>query len=233
QVIARRLRRRGIWSPAETALSKQLLRPGMIVLDIGANIGYFTLVFARQVGPTGRVYAFEPEPDNFGLLQRNVARNGYANVTAVQAAVGQHAARQRLYKSADNLGDHRLGHGAAGRDWVEVPVVALDDFFAGSELRIDFIKMDIQGAELTALRGMRRLVATRAPLALITEFWPGGIQALGDNPETYLQELCVLGFALSVVRPGERVRLVPLEGRDALRELCARGEEVNLFCRRT
>jgi tRNA G37 N-methylase Trm5 len=76
----------GSFEPAETELMRQRVRPGATVLDIGANIGYFTLLMARCVGPSGHVYAFEPEPKNFELLQHNVRRNNYANVTCGQAA---------------------------------------------------------------------------------------------------------------------------------------------------
>jgi FkbM family methyltransferase len=233
RAVGARLRRHGIWSPAETALCEQLLRPGMVALDVGANIGYFTVLFAQRVGPAGRVYAFEPEPYNFGLLQRNLERNRCAHVTTFQVAAGERAGRQRLYKSSDNLGDHRLGHGAAGREWVEVPVAALDEILAGAGRPVDFVKMDIQGAEPAALRGMHGLLGGHGPLALITEFWPWGIGALGEDPLGYLHMLRDIGFALAVIRPGKRPRLEPLADEAGLRALCARGGEVNLLCRRT
>jgi FkbM family methyltransferase len=232
RAVGARLRRRGVWAAAETELCKRELRPGMRVLDVGANIGYFTLLFARLVGPTGHVYAFEPEPRNFDLLQRNVARNRYANVTAVPKAVSRASGRQQLYKSPDNLGDHRLAHGPADRDSIDVTVVALDEFFAGDR-RVDFIKLDIQGAEYGALQGARALLARSNPLCLITEFWPAGIRACGDDPEEYLRELAALGLRLCVIGPGSRPQLVPLDGPAALHALVQRDREVDLFCRKT
>jgi FkbM family methyltransferase len=232
RAVGARLRRRGVWAPAETELCKRELRPGMHVLDVGANIGYFTLLFARLVGPAGSVYAFEPEPRNFELLQHNVARNRYTNISAVAKAVSRTSGTQRLYKSPDNLGDHRLAQGPVGRDWVDVSVVALDEFFA-SDVRVDFIKLDIQGAECGALQGAHTLIARSSPVSLITEFWPAGIRAFGDDPEEYLKELCALGFRLSVIAPGSRPQLVPLDGPAALRALVQRDREVNLFCRKT
>jgi len=231
RAVGARLRRRGVWAAAETELCKRELRPGMRVLDVGANIGYFTLLFARLVGPAGHVYAFEPEPRNLELLQRNVARNGYTNVTAVPKAVSCVSGSQRLYKSPDNLGDHRLAHGMIGREWVDVSVVALDEFFA-SDVRVDFIKLDIQGAECGALRGARALLARSTPLCLITEFWPAGIRAFGDDPEQYLQELSALGFRICVIGPGSRPQLVPVDEPRALHALVQRDHEVNLFCRK-
>jgi FkbM family methyltransferase len=232
RAVGARLRRRGIWAAAETELCKREIRAGMRVVDVGANIGYFSLLFARLVGPTGRVYAFEPEPRNFELLRRNIARNGYTNVTTVRKAVSRASGRQQLYKSPDNLGDHRLAHGPADRDSIDVAVVALDEFFAGDS-RVDFIKLDIQGAEYGALQGARALLARSNPLCLVTEFWPAGIRACGDDPEHYLRELAALGFRLCVIGPGSRPRLVPLDGPGALHALVQRDREVDLFCRKT
>ena len=232
RAVGARLRRRGVWAAAETELCKREIKPGMHVLDVGANIGYFTLLFARLVGPTGHVYAFEPEPRNFELLQRNITRNGYSNVTAVPKAVSRTSGSQRLYKSPDNLGDHRLAHGTAGRDSIDVSVVALDELLPG-DARVDFIKLDIQGAECAAVQGARQLIARSAPLCLITEFWPAGMRAFGDQPGQYLEELSVHGFHIAVIEPGWRPRLVPVVGATALRALVEQDEEVNLFCRKT
>ena len=230
RAVGARLRRRGVWAAAETALCKREIKPGMQVLDVGANIGYFTLLFARLVGPSGHVHAFEPEPRNLELLQRNIARNSYTNVTAVPKAVSRTSGRQRLYKSPDNLGDHRLAHGTAGRAAIDVSVVTLDAFLG--DARVDFIKLDIQGAECAAVQGARQLIARSAPLCLITEFWPAGMRAFGDDPEQYLQELSALGFGIAVIAPGARPELISLDGAAALHELVQRNREVDLFCRK-
>ncbi len=74
---------REIYEPLETQLLLKRLKPGQTFVDIGANIGYYTLLAARQVGPAGRVYAFEPDEENFKLLQKNTEINGYSNVTSV------------------------------------------------------------------------------------------------------------------------------------------------------
>ena len=231
RAVGARLRRRGVWAAAETELCKREIKPGMHVLDVGANIGYFTLLFARLVGPTGHVHAFEPEPRNFELLQRNIARNGYTNVTAVPKAVSRTSGSQRLYKSPDNLGDHRLAHGTAGRDSIDVSVVALDELLPG-DARVDFIKLDIQGAECAAVQGARQLIARSTPLCLITEFWPAGMRAFGDDPEQYLQELSALGFGIAIIAPGSRPELISLDGAAALHELVQRNREVDLFCKK-
>ena len=232
RAVGARLRRRGVWSEAETALYKRELQPGMTVLDIGANIGYFTLLFARCVGSGGRVYAFEPEPHNFTLLQGNVARSGYAWVTTLRQAVWRAAGSQRLYMNPDNLGDHRLIATGSERHSVEVPVVRLDDVFASGTDRVDFIKIDVQGAEMGALQGGQRLLTANVPLSLLTEFWPRGMRAFGDDPHEYLTMLRDLSFELSLIEPGSALRLRPIGTASELRQLASSEREVNLFCRK-
>ena len=118
RLIGPRLRRRGVWSEAETALYARCIRAGDTIVDVGANIGYFTLLFARSAGPAGRVFAFEPEPDNFRLLETNVERNGYRNVTAVRQAVSGAPGSAPLGLAPENLGDRCL----EAVDLSEIPV---------------------------------------------------------------------------------------------------------------
>ena len=91
QFVSRRIREEGIWEPYETSLLLSMLRPGDVFVDVGANIGYFSVLAASVVGDDGAVFAFEPDPDNFRLLRRNVALNGQqASIVAVQAALAEH-----------------------------------------------------------------------------------------------------------------------------------------------
>ena len=114
--VSRRLREEGIWEPYETALLMSLLRPGQVFVDVGANIGYFSLIAARLVGDGGAVYAFEPDPLNFRLLQASVASNGLTRrVHAVSAALAAKEGEGLLYLSADNLGDHQIYPADASR----------------------------------------------------------------------------------------------------------------------
>src|SRR5207253_6545315 len=114
----------GVWEPLETYLVERRVREGDVVLDIGANIGYYTLVFAELVGDSGRVFAFEPEPANFALLSENTGLNGRANVTLVNAAVADAGGRLPLYLAGENKGDHRLFDSPGeSRDSVAVEVV--------------------------------------------------------------------------------------------------------------
>ncbi|HTA77189.1 MAG TPA: FkbM family methyltransferase [bacterium] len=187
---------REIYEPFETALFKKELKAGQTVLDIGANIGYYTLIAAKIVGPRGKVYAFEPDPDNFALLKKNVEYNCYANVVLVNSAVSDKNKTAKLFINKTNRGDHRLYDSKDGRPSIPVQTLKLDDYFKKLDQKIHFIKMDIQGSEARALNGMKGLICKNPRLKLVTEFSPGSLKLNGQNPKNYLKTLIQLGFNL-------------------------------------
>ncbi len=197
----------GVFGSAEVNLLGRLCRAGMSVLDIGANIGFHTLLFARAVGPSGRVWAFEPDPGNFDTLRENLELNPYRNVTAVQAGVGTETGSAFLYRSPFHF-DHRTYRTRESERGVPVEVVSVDEFLPPGQ-RIDLVKMDIQGAEGMALRGMRRIIASNPGLVILMEFWPEGLRKAESPPEAVLSGLEGLGFRLFHIdeRTGEVDRL--------------------------
>lgn len=166
----------------EALYFKQVIKSGQTVLDVGANIGLFTLQFAQQVGPAGRVYAFEPGPLSFGLLQANVALNHYRNVVTEHAAVTSFSGETELLVCRTGESDNRIaGYADRGVDREAMPVkcFALDDYFDRGR-RIDLIKLDIQGAEMAALSGMQRIVTENPDVILSLEFVMQGASPVED-----------------------------------------------------
>ena len=162
---------------AERELLRQVLFPGAVVVDAGANIGIYSQFLSRCVAPAGVVHSFEPSPDNFKRLR--AATRKLSNVRLSQTAVGEHSGDSQLYLS-DNLNvDHRA-YVADGdsRHAVPIEMVALDDYFKPGE-RVDLIKMDIQGYELHTLRGANRVLADNPGIKLLVEFWPYGLKQAG------------------------------------------------------
>jgi FkbM family methyltransferase len=225
-----RLLVKGVYEPQETELVRREVGAGDVVLDLGANIGYFTLIFGALVGDKGRVFAFEPDPENFALLDENIAMNGYKTVVAVQAAVADQTGTTRLYLSEDNKGDHRIYDSRDDRRAIDVPVISLDDFFDGYTGRVDFIKMDIQGAEGLALAGMQSLLERTTPRMLLTEFAPASLRRAGTDPAHYLSLLGDAGYQLcEIARDGPGV--TPTDASTLLRKYNGHGEGfANLLC---
>ena len=187
--------------PMECLFIERHVGSGDTVLDIGANIGWFSLLFARLVRPGGKVLAFEPDPTNLTFLQRNVALNGADDiVTIVPAAVGSSPGTATLHRNIEgNYGDQRIVGGRGGeaaiegRARLEVPVVAVDDVVKGYP-QIRFIKMDIQGYEPFAFDGMARVLQSSDELIVLSEFWPAGIRAGGRDPKAMLETMLWYGF---------------------------------------
>ena len=141
----------GEWEPLETALIAEILRPGDVFVDVGANIGYFTLLASRLVGPTGRAIAVEANPRTFKLLEANVRLTGCANVDLRHVAAGEASGFATLFeREAGNAGGDQVDF-AGGSAPGAIPVERLDALVGKQPVRL--IKLDIEGAEAKALRG--------------------------------------------------------------------------------
>jgi FkbM family methyltransferase len=178
------------YEPHLTRKLRALLAPGAVFVDVGANVGFFTLLAAARVGPKGRVHAFEARADNLELLRRSVEDNAFDNVELHRCAVADRAGSLAFFASGTWYSNGRIvGDAEAGSEWLpRVPAVALDEALAGAE-RVDVIKMDIEGAEAKALAGMRGLLRRHRPV-LLTEFSPDLLRvSSGVEPEAYLAAL--------------------------------------------
>lgn len=222
-VITPNLFLHGCWEPYESQLMTKLLRPGMTVVDVGAHAGYYSLLAARVVGPTGRVVSFEPSPDNFALLTENIKLNQLSQtIHAENAALAAAAGEADLFLSTHNTGDHRIYstlrdddemfNAGAPRRSVRVPVVSLDDYLSRQDIsQVDMIKIDVQGAEMGVLSGMKQTLLHSPHLLLFTEFWPHGLLRFGTEPQAVLSFLTdEVGLTLFHILPKER-RVVPIE----------------------
>lgn len=183
------------YEPHVTAVLRPLIEPGMVLVDIGANIGYYSLLAAARVGPGGKVIAFEPSAQNCELLRMSLAANGFANVVLHPYAVAD-ADKVVGFDMGDSNG--RIDPVNPSASAFQVRAVRLDDFLR-DEARIDLIKLDIEGAEGLALAGMRSLLHQHHPV-IVTEFSPAALKARsGIAPEQYLAFLSDLGYAVFVI----------------------------------
>ena len=178
-LVGRVLAISGVWEPNVTAAFKRSLGPGDVCLDIGAHIGYYTLVGAKVVGLQGHVYAFEPSPDAYARLRANVDLNGLRNVTAFELAVGEQEGRAVLYEaSGTNSGLSTLDPNFAAKfgtamreimvDVAPVTAVVPADEYA----RVRVIKIDVEWQELEVLRSLRPVFEAADSLAVFVEWTP-------------------------------------------------------------
>jgi FkbM family methyltransferase len=170
---------------------------GQVVVDAGARVGAFAMKISRAVGEDGRVLAIEPEPRSFALLMKNIRANGIRNIVAVQKALWSEPEELNLFLSG-NGASHSIYpgpfYGSTG-DSIRVQASTLDDILKGHEMAsVDFIKMDIEGSEIEALKGMKRALGSRVHLAIAAYHPVEGSLA----HERILPHLEQLGFEASL-----------------------------------
>jgi FkbM family methyltransferase len=199
EVIRPFIERHRVWEPGETALLLEWLRPGMTFLDVGAHVGYYTVLAARRVAKGGLVLAFEPSPRNYELLLANVWRNGLTNVVCFPWALSDRMAFLDLFTDERNTGDNRIFH-SAGRQCVQVRGVALD-CVPSIRPPIDVVKIDVQGAEEAVVAGMGTLLGRSPRVRITLEYWPFGLRALGRDERAALHYYRSLGYRLRVQNP--------------------------------
>lgn len=181
----------------EIAGLRRYVVDGASVVDIGANIGFFTVRFARWVSDGGRVLALEPESDNYRRLQDRLRRGGLAGrVDAVHAAAAEQEGRALLNVNPDHPGDHCLG-GEDGRDGnrlTSVPTVTLDgELAARGWPTVSLVKIDVQGAEPRVIAGARETLQRFAP-AIWMEVDPGAMRRAGADPVALLELMAAAGY---------------------------------------
>jgi FkbM family methyltransferase len=166
----------------------------MTFVDVGANVGYYTLLASHLVGDSGRVYAFEPNPKTFAYLRKNLAINGCDNVTAVQKAVSKGTGFERLVPEGEGERSY-LSSSNSGDGTIVVPTVSLDDYFMIEGWpSISLIKMDIEGGETSAAKGMREVSQKNPEMKIIVEFNLRAIQRAGGTWEDFASALKGLGY---------------------------------------
>jgi len=187
------------YDPGIAAVFSRHVKPGMTVLDIGANIGYLTMHLASLVGPAGRVVAVEPNPENIKLLEASRRVNGFDQVTVIQAAAGRGTGLLELNVSYSNGTTTDLPSDLdaifASRP---VPCFALDDLLA-KDRHFNLVKIDTEGAEFNALIGLSRTIDRDRPI-IVSEFSPGTLPGIShcSGPE-YLRFLIAKGYRIAVI----------------------------------
>lgn len=204
----------GMWEPHVTAWMQTTLQRGNVFVDVGANVGYFTLLGARLVGPEGRVVAVEAHPELAGLLQRNVVINGahgyvtthhraaWSENTELEFNVREHFAGNSSVGRLDEPGRVMLGDTERA---VKVEAVRLDDLLDGLGRPVDVMKIDVEGAEVHAFTGLERTLAANPDLVVMFEWARAQIESVGDTPADLARLVDSYGFKLRLLETGETI----------------------------
>jgi len=184
----------GVYERVETERIRQIVKPGMFVCDVGANIGYFTLNLARLVGDTGRVFAFEPTEWAFRRLSTNITLNDFRNIVANKyalsdsSATGRKDTRIAAFRASWTLD----GSSPTSKDET-LEFTTLDQYFGNDHKRLDFMKIDVDGYEYRVIKGARETIQTFRPI-LFLEIGRWTMEEVGDRPEELVDLLADLGY---------------------------------------
>lgn len=187
------------------------LLAGGNALDVGANVGYTASVLARRIDPARKVYAFEPEPRNFRMLQ-NVAASPKSGgrIEPFQLAVGEKEGVVQLWLNDRHHADHRVitAHFRSSRGTmphIAVPVTSIDRFLADRPGPVSLVKIDVQGFEPQVCRGMSATLEGNPDMSIVLEYAPGAMRELGFNPADVLEILRGRGLACYALERGGRL----------------------------
>lgn len=168
------------------------LTPGMVVADVGAHVGYFTVLASRLVGATGRIHAVEPSEENLRYLRENIARNELTNVTVHPVAAGSSHRKRAFHitESSDSHGFYNHPYAKTVRT-IEVEESPLGDLVID---RVDVLKIDVEGAEVEVLAGIETILSRNDELRLCVEWNPSCMKNAGRDPFDLLARMRALGF---------------------------------------
>lgn len=213
-LVSRTLHETGAWEPFETRLWLASHGLDSVVVDVGANLGYFSLLSDQCLRGRGEVFAFEPAADNFALLRENLALNQCgAHTHAVPAALGEGNGQIELYRNDDNRGDHQIYAGDGERSSESIRVLNGAEYLGALVDRIDLLKVDTQGSEYAVLQGLLPLLQqSRATLRLLLELTPYSLEIAGARGRDLIALVASLDLPLFIVDHIEH-RLVPSDAQ--------------------
>lgn len=220
----------GCYEGTESQLIREKIKEGMTVIDVGANIGYFSVIASSIVGDNGRVISFEPDKENFEFLEKTIELNNFKNVTPCNVALSDKNGEIELFISEDNKGDHRIYATTEKRASIKVKTFTMDDYLDSLDIKkVDFIKIDVQGVEWLVLMGMHKTISNNPKISILLEFWPHGIIESGGHPVSFLNMLKIAGLNIFGVNQ-QSGDLEFISGYETFINRIKNKEYVNLYC---
>jgi FkbM family methyltransferase len=221
----------GKYEPETYSFFKKIIKPGMIIVDIGAHIGYFTRLFSRLAGRDGFVYALEADPENFSLLKKNTLH--LKNAMLLPLAVSNQTGSINFYRSEKTGCHSTIEDRAQHKETITVASSDLDSILSNRQTeKVDVIKIDIEGGELNALKGMQKTLSTNRGLSLVIEFNPGCLKQAAVAPREFIRYISGLGFYIYAIHQDALILITAAE-MEPEKYLLRGATFVNLYCTKT
>lgn len=190
----------GVYEREEIAFFRRHFEPSMTLADVGANVGLYTGLALATPKFSGTILSIEPDVDSRSYLEKTIAANPVrspARAQMIASAVSDRSGRVPFYRNPENHGDNRLYADPVLQESGTVTTETLDQICQNQEIgALDFLKIDVQGAEARVLAGAKNILAASSRVILMTEFWPHGLTRCGSDPQEYLRLLEARGFIL-------------------------------------
>lgn len=215
----------GVYEADTTAYFRRVVQPGWTAIDVGADFGYYTLIFSRLVGTKGRVFAFEPFTARYGgFLLGNIARNALRNVIPIPFGLDERPATHDYFEDTHGF------YTTTGRKPSErVSTIVFDDFFMAFGGPVDIVKIDTEGSELRVLHGMRKTIITNPKIRIVIEIAPHVLARSGSSAKELIDLLEELGLRYFWINPdGSDQQIMRQELEDRL----SRVKYTNIVCQR-
>ena len=222
-----------IYEKSESKFIKSNCFEGMNILDIGANIGYYTAIFSQLVGVNGTVISIEPDEESYKYLSKSIDSFNYKNVFSFRLAASDTKQKLPLFISKDKWGDNRLYSTNQKRKSIIVECITIDELLKENKIEnLDLIKIDVQGYEPKVLKGMSNIVKSSKELIILSEFWPKGILEAGENPKEFLATLRKMQFQLfELKKNGSLIPLKPCDDQQFIKKYRGR-KYTNIVCKK-
>ncbi|MDP8265649.1 MAG: FkbM family methyltransferase [Candidatus Aceula meridiana] len=203
ETIGRQIAWNGGYEIAESRFIADFIKPTDVCLDVGANIGYYTLLMASRV-PKGQVYSFEPVPLCYHLLQSSIYFNKFVNITVNNCAVGEEAGKEPLFIASDSaFSSLRSSIECNFAKKIDVKVITLDDYTSSEGIaKVDFLKIDVEGAEMLVINGATKLLSdvNRRPRLMMLELSACHLQKFSSNVTAIVDVLKTHGYHAKILK---------------------------------
>ena len=215
----------GVHEQGTTQLCKKIIKKGWTTIDLGAEYGYYALLFAKLVGPTGRVFSFEPEKVTYQNLVRNIEINQLSNIIPINKAVIDKSGIESFFAGSHSF--YKIDNG--DNAMTKVSTICLDDFLRDYPREVHFIKIDIEGAEIKALHGMKNTLEKNHNIKMVMELSLKILNKIGISPEELLNQIRAYGFHLYKIRDDGTI--IQSSNKEIFNYIESGGHN-NIFCSR-